>query len=109
MLLRPDPDCSSLSSDAPESTRCQTGPVNGSHLCRALTSLRLGQLGELCRIDAGATTRERLSDLGFVRGTPVEIVRTAPLGDPLEIHVRGTRLCLRKAEARSIWVHPAAP
>jgi ferrous iron transport protein A len=109
MLLRSDPDYSSLSSDAAESTPCQTGPIHESRLCRTLTSLRPGQRGELCRIDAGSITRERLSDLGFVRGTPVEIVRAAPLGDPLEIQVRGTRLCLRKAEARSIWVHRAAP
>jgi Fe2+ transport system protein FeoA len=84
------------------------GPGPG-RICRPLSSLTPGEVGTFCRIDLDATTRVRLADLGFVQGTQVEVVRTAPLGDPLELHVRGTDLCLRKEEAQSVWVHPLSP
>ncbi|MCO4773544.1 MAG: ferrous iron transport protein A [Deltaproteobacteria bacterium] len=53
--------------------------------------------------------RRRLLEMGFVAGTPVRIVRVAPLGDPLELEVRGGRLSLRAAEAKSITVAPGSP
>jgi ferrous iron transport protein A len=51
----------------------------------------------------------RLGDLGFVAGTRVEVLRRSPLGDPTLYAVRGTRLCLRRAEARAVRVKPAGP
>lgn len=47
---------------------------------------------------------ERLADLGFVPDTPVEVVRIAPLGDPLEVEIRGFRLCLRRRDAERLLV-----
>jgi len=41
----------------------------------------------------------RLQTLGLIPGTPLQLVRFAPLGDPAEIHCRGTRLTLRPSEA----------
>ncbi len=46
----------------------------------------------------------RLADLGFIPGSAVEVVRRAPLGDPTEYEVRGTRLCLRRSESAYIRV-----
>ena len=43
-------------------------------------------------------------EMGLLVGTPVELVRFAPLGDPVEIKVRGYNLTLRKQEAEQIWV-----
>lgn len=43
-------------------------------------------------------------DMGVVAGTPVEIVRVAPLGDPVELKVKGFHLSLRRSEAGDIWV-----
>ena len=51
----------------------------------------------------------RLLEMGLTRGTVVEFVRTAPLGDPIEIVVRGYRLSLRKDEAASILVERVTP
>lgn len=48
--------------------------------------------------------RRRLLELGLVPGTNVMVVRVSPLGDPLELEVRGSRLSLRKKEALSIEV-----
>lgn len=46
----------------------------------------------------------RLRELGLVPGTKVRLVRRAPLGDPLEIAVRGSRLAIRRSEARHIQI-----
>ena len=46
----------------------------------------------------------RLMDLGLIRGTTVEVVRRAPLGDPLEVKLRGFMLTLRRSEAEHITV-----
>jgi len=43
-------------------------------------------------------------DMGIIRGTPVEVLRVAPLGDPMEVRVRGYNLSLRKNEAATITV-----
>lgn len=50
-----------------------------------------------------------LMQLGLVPGTRVEVVRAAPLGDPLEVDVAGARLALRKAACREVLVEPIAP
>jgi len=55
-----------------------------------------GVLGAPSRLDA---TLVRLLELGLTEGTAVELTRRGPGGDPLEIRLRGTRLCLRRAEA----------
>ena len=51
--------------------------------------------------------RARLLEMGLLVGTPVEIVRFAPLGDPIELKVRGYHLSLRRHEADQILVTPA--
>jgi ferrous iron transport protein A len=47
-------------------------------------------------------------EMGLLVGTPVELVRFAPLGDPVEIKIRGYHLTLRKHEAEQIFVSPAS-
>jgi ferrous iron transport protein A len=46
----------------------------------------------------------RLREMGLLPGTPVTLIRTAPLGDPLEIKVRGYNLTLRRSEAEHVLV-----
>jgi len=48
----------------------------------------------------------RLRELGLVAGTKVRLVRRAPLGDPLEVSVRGSRLAVRRSEALHIKILP---
>jgi ferrous iron transport protein A len=48
----------------------------------------------------------RLREMGLLAGTSVTLIRTAPLGDPLEIKVRGYHLTLRKSEAEHVLVEP---
>ncbi len=69
-----------------------------------LTSLGAGQAGTVAEIRVPPQNRNRILEMGLLVGTPVELVRFAPLGDPVEIKVRGYHLTLRKNEAEQIWV-----
>ncbi len=75
-----------------------------------LTPIRLADLppgtpARLCEPN-GTPIPQRLQDLGFVPGTPLVVVRRAPLGDPVEIQLRGYRLCLRLAQLDALRVVP---
>lgn len=48
----------------------------------------------------------RMLDLGFVPGTPLRVVRRAPFGDPIEVEIRGYRICLRHGDVRDVCVIP---
>jgi ferrous iron transport protein A len=78
--------------------------------------LPLSRLSDLA-IGASATVREfpktgtafvRLREMGLLAGTRVTLIRTAPLGDPLEIKLRGYNLSLRKSEADHVLVEVVA-
>lgn len=73
---------------------------------RPLDHLAPGERGRIARIDAEPGITRRLMELGLVPGTEIEMVRTAPLGDPLEVTVRGLHLSLRRSEAGLIHVAP---
>ena len=69
-----------------------------------LTSCPIGSSGAVAEIRVPAASRARLMEMGLLVGTKVELVRFAPLGDPIEIKVRGYNLTLRKHEAEQIFV-----
>ena len=71
-----------------------------------LDRLAPGESGTVSRVEGDPAIARRLMELGLVPGTPVAMVRSAPLGDPLELTVRGVHLSLRRSEARSIHVTP---
>ena len=69
-----------------------------------LTSLGVGQRAVVSEIKIPAENRGRILEMGLLVGTTVELVRFAPLGDPVEIKVRGYNLSIRKHEAEQILV-----
>ncbi len=71
-----------------------------------LANMQIGQCGRVRRLSAEASVRHRLMEMGLVRGSRVKVVRFAPMGDPIDIEVRGYHLSLRKSEAQSIEVEP---
>ena len=73
-----------------------------------LTSLGVGRSATVAEIRVPADRRVRILEMGLLVGTPVELVRFAPLGDPVEIRVRGYNLSLRKQDAELILVRPIA-
>jgi len=70
-----------------------------------LRDLRPGERGVVIGWTGGAPPI-RLLEMGVLQGTEIEVVRLAPLGDPIEIQLRGYRLSLRKQEAEQIEVEP---
>ncbi|MBM4165768.1 MAG: ferrous iron transport protein A [Ignavibacteria bacterium] len=70
-----------------------------------LSELVIGTQGKVSQLNGtDASLRQRLMEMGIIRGTTVSVERLAPLGDPIEINVRGYRLSLRKKEAEHIFV-----
>lgn len=69
-----------------------------------LTALPVGAIATVSEIKVPPEHRPRLMEMGLLVGTSVELVRFAPLGDPVEIKVCGYHLTLRKHEAEQIWV-----
>jgi ferrous iron transport protein A len=51
----------------------------------------------------------RLRELGFVPGTAVEVLRRGPLGDPVELELRGYRICLRRRDLTAVYVNGTEP
>ncbi len=76
-----------------------TAPVPAS-----LGEMVAGQKGRLTGFDLDPEQRHRLLEMGLTVGTEFELVRFAPMGDPMEIKVRGYHLSLRKREAAGIRV-----
>ena len=69
-----------------------------------LATLGVRQVARITGFDLPPERRARLLEMGLTTGVEVELIRFAPLGDPIEIEVRGYRLSLRKREARGIRV-----
>lgn len=69
-----------------------------------LSTIKIGSAATVTEIKVPPENRGRLLEMGLIVGTTVELVRFAPMGDPVEIKVRGYHLTLRKHEAEQIWV-----
>ncbi len=69
-----------------------------------LDTLALGTGAEVVGVSGPGSIAMRLLEMGFVAGTRVELVKVAPLGDPLELRIRGYHLSLRRAEAAHVRV-----
>jgi ferrous iron transport protein A len=74
---------------------------------RPLSSLAPGDRAVVTAINIPPANRGRLLEMGLLAGTTVELVRFAPLGDPIEIKIRGYHLSLRRNEADLILVRTA--
>ncbi len=74
---------------------------------RPLSELLPGEKGVIQKLKTKGAIRRRLMDMGFVTGTSVEVEKTAPLGDPVDILVKGCHVSIRKEEAQNVWVELA--
>ena len=71
---------------------------------KTLKDLKVGKSASVVRLNSTGATRRRLLDMGLTKGVKVTLRKVAPLGDPLEITLRGYELSLRKSEAELIEV-----
>ena len=71
---------------------------------KPLNELQKGERANIAKISGKGSIHRRLMDMGLVAGSEVEVKRVAPLGDPVEVKIKGYNLSLRKEEAASIQV-----
>lgn len=71
---------------------------------RTLRDVAAGETVEIVKLNGEGALKRRIMDMGLTRGTKVSVRKVAPLGDPIELTVRGYELSLRKVDAESIDV-----
>ena len=71
---------------------------------KTLKQAAIGDTGKVVKLHGEGAVKRRIMDMGITRGTEVHVRKVAPLGDPVEVTVRGYELSLRKADAEMIEV-----
>lgn len=69
-----------------------------------LNQVKVGTSVKVVKVEGDGPLRQRILDMGLTKGAEVKVRKMAPLGDPLEVTVRGFELSLRKAEAACVVV-----
>ena len=69
-----------------------------------LKNVKVGQTVLVTRLNGEGALRRRIMDMGITKGTSVYVRKVAPLGDPVEVTVRGYELSIRKGDAENILV-----
>ncbi len=71
---------------------------------KTLRDVKIGEKAVVKKLHGEGATKRRIMDMGLTKGTEVAVRKVAPLGDPIELTVRGYELSIRKADAEMIEV-----
>ncbi len=71
-------------------------------MLKRLDEFKIGETGQITKVEGEGRLRRRLFDMGVTPGAKVYLRKVAPLGDPLEVTIRGYELTLRKSEAKLV-------
>ena len=71
---------------------------------KTLKEAKVGQTVTVVKLHGEGPVRRRIMDMGITKGVEIYVRKAAPLGDPLELNVRGSELSLRKADAEMVEV-----
>ena len=71
---------------------------------RTLRDVKIGETAVVVRLEGEGAVKRRIMDMGITKGVSVYVRKVAPLGDPIEVTVRGYELSIRKADAQMILV-----
>lgn len=71
---------------------------------KGLNEVKVGQTATVVKLHGEGPVRRRIMDMGITKGVEIFVRKVAPLGDPMELNVRGYELSLRKADAEMIEV-----
>ena len=71
---------------------------------KTLKEVKVGQTARIVKLHGEGAIKRRIMDMGITKGVEVRVRKVAPLGDPMEITVRGYELSLRKADAEMIEI-----
>ena len=74
---------------------------------KTLKQISCGKTVKVTKLHGEGPVKRRIMDMGITKGTEIYVRKAAPLGDPVEVTVRGYELSLRKADAEMILVEPA--
>ena len=69
---------------------------------KTLRDLRVSESGVIARVHTTGALKQRFMDMGITKGIEVKVIKIAPLGDPIEVEIRGYNLSVRKADAENI-------
>ena len=69
---------------------------------KTLKDVKVGDTVTVARINGSGALKRRIMDMGVTKGTEIYVRKVAPLGDPLEVTIRGYELSIRKADAEMI-------
>lgn len=76
-------------------------------MLKRLDEFKVGETGRIIKVDGEGRLRRRLFDMGVTPGANVYLRKKAPLGDPIEVTIRGYELTLRKSEAKLVELEMA--
>ena len=71
---------------------------------KGLKDVKVGEKATVRRLHGEGPTKRRIMDMGITKGVEIKVVKVAPLGDPIEVTVRGYQLSIRKDDAAMIEV-----
>lgn len=71
---------------------------------RTLREVKVGETVKVTKLDGSGPVKRRIMDMGITKGVEIYVRKVAPLGDPVEVTVRGYELSLRKADAEMILI-----
>ena len=69
-----------------------------------LSEVKIGQIMKITQVNGEGIFRHRLLEMGIIPGSKIQITKKAPLGDPIQVHIRGYELSIRKEDADFIIV-----
>lgn len=72
---------------------------------KTLNDVKIGETAIVAKLNGQGALRRLIMDMGITKGTPIYLRKVAPLGDPIEITVRGYELSLRREDAKNIIVN----
>lgn len=71
---------------------------------KTLRNVKIGETVEIAKLHGEGAAKRRIMDMGITKGVEVYVRKVAPLGDPIELTVRGYELSIRKADAETIEI-----
>lgn len=72
---------------------------------RTLKDVKIGETVSVAKLHGEGAVKRRIMDMGITKGTEIYVRKTAPLGDPIEVTVRGYELSVRKADAEMVEIN----
>ena len=71
---------------------------------KTLKEIKIGHKAKVVKVHGEGAVKRRIMDMGITKGVEITVRKVAPLGDPLELHLRGYELSIRKSDAEMIEI-----